>query len=229
MAAATQSMPAEAIPSYNRVEPGSVNLPIADFSTIKAVKPQDVDNATEKWASSFNAAIQSPSFEGLEDLFLPQAFWRDHLCLSWNAHTLQGPAAIKDFLKKGCRLKKIEIDRSNEFRKPTIAAFDGKGKVEGIQTFLTTESDVGSGLGVARLVQVDGKLRAFTLFTSMRELKGYEEAMFGKRPEGVAHGGQPGRKNWLERRVADENYDESEPSVLILGMSTPIIRIINFC
>lgn len=60
-------------------------------------------------------------------------------------------------------------------------------------------------------------MKAFTLFTSMMELKGHEETVFGRRPEGVAHGGLPGRKNWQERRLADENYEDSEPTVLILG------------
>jgi cation diffusion facilitator CzcD-associated flavoprotein CzcO len=229
MAAATQTMPTLGAPSYERVEPGSVNIKPADFSTMKPVKPQDVDNAAEQWVSAFNKAIQSPDFNGLTELFLPQAYWRDHLCLSWNTHTLQGPEKMKEFLKKECRLKSVTIDRSSEFRKPCIAAFDGQGKIEGVQTFLTTESDVGRGLGVARLVQVGGSLKAFTLFTSMRELKGHEEPVFGRRPEGVSHGGQPGRKNWQERRVAEENFEDSEPTVLILGAGqgglTPAARL----
>lgn len=121
------------------------------------------------------------------------------------------------FLSQGCRIKNVAIDRSSDFRKPVVTGFDGQGNVRGVQTFLTTESDVGRGMGVARLVQQDRKLKAFTLFTSMRELKGHEEAVFGRRPEGVAHGGLPGRKNWQERRDANENYEDSEPAVLILG------------
>jgi hypothetical protein len=121
------------------------------------------------------------------------------------------------FLKKGCRIRSVAVDKSSDFRKPMITGFDGQGHVQGVQTFLTTESDVGRGLGVARLVQQGGKLKVFTLFTSMRELRGHEEAVFGRRPEGVAHGGLPGRKNWQERRAADENYEDSEPTVLILG------------
>jgi hypothetical protein len=103
---------------------------------------------------------------------------------------------MKDFLKRGCRLKSVAVDKSRDFGKPVVTGFDGQGKVQGIQTFLTTESDVGRGLGVARLVLQDGKLKAFTHFTSMREIKGHEEPTFGRRPEGVAHGGQSGRKNW---------------------------------
>lgn len=217
-ATATHSMPAQAIPSYQRVEPGSVNLHVADFSNIKSVKPEDIDKATDEWVNSFNESIQSSDFSGISDLFLPEAYWRDHLCLSWNAHTLKGPENIKEFLKKGCRLRNAAVDRSSEFRKPTVTGFDGQGKIQGVQTFLTTESDVGRGIGVARLVQQDGKLKVFTLFTSMREIKGHEETIFGRRPEGVAHGGRPGRKNWQERRVAEENCEDGDPTVLILGM-----------
>jgi hypothetical protein len=215
--AATQNMPSHGIHSYQRVEPGSVNIEVEDLSKIQTVQPKDIDAATEAWASAFNKAIQSSDHAGLTDLFLPNAFWRDHLCLTWDFHTMKGTEKIKEFLKQGCRLKKIEVDRSSDFRKPVVTGFDGKGQVQGVQTFLTTESDVGRGMGVARLVQADGKLKAFTLFTSMRELKGHEEATFGRRPEGVSHGGKPGRKNWQERRIADENYEDSEPTVLILG------------
>lgn len=222
MAAATQSMPAQATPSYQRVEPGSVNIHVEDLTKIKTVKPEDIDKATEAWVSSFNKALQSSDLSALTGLFLPNAFWRDHLCLSWDFHTMKGTDKIKEFLKDGCRLKNIEVDRSSDFRKPVVTGFDGQGKVQGVQTFLTTESDVGRGMGVARLVQQDGKLKAFTFFTSMRELKGHEEATFGKRPEGVSHGGQPGRKNWAERRVADENYEDSEPTVLILGKKSTV-------
>jgi hypothetical protein len=72
-------------------------------------------------------------------------------------------------------------------------------------------------MGLAKLVQQGGKWKAFTLFTLMRELKGHEESVASRTPQGVDHGGKPGRKNWLECRVADANYESSEPAVLILG------------
>lgn len=216
MPSATQT----SIPSHQRVEPGSVNIPIADLSNIKAEDPPHyhVDAATEVWVAAFNEAIQSPNLTGLPDLFITDSYWRDHFCLSWDVHTFKGPEKMLEFLKDGCRLKKVSIDRSSDVRRPTInKAFDGQGRIQGIQTFLITESDVGTGLGFARLVQQDGKLKAFTLFTSMRDLKGHEEATFGRRPAGVVHGGQPGRKNWQERRTADKDFENADTTVLIVG------------
>lgn len=146
---------AATIPSFQRVEPGSVNIPVANFD-FKTVEPKDIDKATEEWVSSFNKVTGGSDYSALSQLFLPQAFWRDHLCLSWDARTIKGPENMAAFLKKGCRIKSIAIDRSSDFRKPVITGFDGQGNIRGVQTFLITESDVGRGLGVARLVELEG-------------------------------------------------------------------------
>ena len=105
-----------------------------------------------------------------------------------------------------------------------MSAADFDGKVNGVGSFLKIETDVGKGPGIVRLLQDQqdgGSWKAFTLFTTMHELKGHEETVRGNRPHGVAHGGKPGRKNWQERRTATENFDgDMEPTVLILGTET---------
>jgi hypothetical protein len=84
--AAAVAQPAS-IASSQRVEPGSVDIPVIDFQRIKNVKPHEVEKATEEWVESFNKIIQSGSFADLKDLFLENSYWRDHYCLSWNAST----------------------------------------------------------------------------------------------------------------------------------------------
>jgi hypothetical protein len=208
------------VPSSHRAEPGSVNLPIADFSSVPTSEPVDVEGAAAEWTSAFNKVVQSSSYSGLADLFLEESYWRDHLGLAWDFHTLKGPESIISFLQnspQGCRLKSVAVDTSSAFRAPHVSSFDGAGKIKGVETFLTTETDVGRGMGLARLVLQGSKWKAFTLFTSMRELKGHEPAVASRRPQGVDHGGKPGRKNWLECRAADSNYENSEPTVLIIG------------
>jgi hypothetical protein len=77
-------MAAVAVPSYQRVETGSVNIPVADLQNLKAEQPTDFDKATEEWVNSFNKIIETGSFAGLKDLFVQDSYWRDHLCLSWD-------------------------------------------------------------------------------------------------------------------------------------------------
>jgi hypothetical protein len=34
----------------------------------------------------------------------------------------------------------------------------------------------------------------------------------------VQHGAQQGRQNWQDRRIAEENFEEKDPAVLVVGM-----------
>lgn len=215
-------------PSYNRVEPGSNHLQAAAYpkaSPADAPKP-DADSIASDWVNAFNAALAG-KHEAIKALFLPNACWRDQLALSWDFHNLNGTEAIISFLNsasKGSRVTSVAIDASKAYGKPHAAPIDYHGNINGVASFLTVETDVGRGRGLVRLLQDQedgGKWKAFTLFTAMHELKGHEETVFGNRPLGVEHGGMPGRKNWLERRRALENFEDGvEPTVLILGITT---------
>ena len=120
---------------------------------------------------------------------------------------------------KGSRIKSIQIENS-KFQ-PHASAVSFGGKISGLASFLTIETDVGKERGIVRLLHdhQDGeKWKAFTLFTAMHELRGHEETIRKNRPLGVTHGKTRGRKNWQERRTAMENFDDgNEPTVLVLG------------
>ncbi|RYE81516.1 MAG: NAD(P)/FAD-dependent oxidoreductase, partial [Hyphomicrobiales bacterium] len=72
-----------------------------------------------------------------------------------------------------------------------------------------------SGRGHLRLK--DGK--AWTLLTTMTELKGHEESMGERRPMGAEHGSAQGRKSWLEQRQAEAEAlgRTTQPEVLVIG------------
>ncbi|KAI9668957.1 MAG: hypothetical protein M1817_005180 [Caeruleum heppii] len=211
------------VPSHDRAEPGSYTLRVASYPDQSGTLPPRVEDVAKDWVTSFNSVIDNADFTALSELFLAESFWRDQLCLTWNFHTLVGPQKMTSFLQtheSGCRLKSVALDFSSDYRRPTASPIDFAGTVKGIQAFLSVETDVGKGRGVVRLFQQPGseKWKAFTLFTCLQELRGHEEASGLKRPVGVEHGGNPGRKNWMERRKADCEIDEGrEPAVLILG------------
>lgn len=215
---------ASVIPSYNRVEPGSHHLTAASYPDTGVTSSVDANAVATGWVDEFNRALSGQDPSAVKQLFLQGSCWRDQLGLSWDYHSLYGPDKIVSFLKStpnGSRVISIDVDSSNATRKPSIAAVDFKGQVNGVASFLTVETDVGRGRGLVRLLQDtqdNNKWKAFTLFTAMHELKGYEETIGSNRPHGVDHGDHPGRKNWQERRFATENYEgELEPTVLILG------------
>ena len=209
--------------SFDRVEPGSNKIRAAVLPPADSASATDVHEVARQWTTSFNDTLKSGKFSDLKSLFLKESYWRDQLSLSWDFHLLSGPEKMISFLenaKQGVRLKSVEPDTSSEFRGPNLTVVDYHGKVNVVQSFLNIETDVGRGRGLVRLLQDkedSNEWKAYTLFTSMHELKGHEETIRARRPRGVEHGGKPGRKNWADRREALRNFEDTEPTVLILG------------
>ena len=83
------------------------------------------------------------------------------------------------------------------------------------EAWIEFETEVGRGKGHLRLK--DG--RAWTLLTTLNELKGHEESTGPGRPMGAEHGANPERETWLEKqeREARELGYETQPEVVIVG------------
>src|SRR5690348_16329307 len=92
--------------SSNRVEPGSVNVPIARFpvATKASEDPGEVANALTK---SFNEALDNGDYRALSSLFLADCYWRDHLAMSWDFHTMKGREKVFQFIKNGCHMRNV--------------------------------------------------------------------------------------------------------------------------
>lgn len=209
------------VPSSDRVEPGSFPLTTAQFPTGGSnSKPVNAHDIASKWVSSFNQNIKSPSLSTLSELFLTESYWRDQLCLTWDFHTLAGPSKILSLLKTNpSRITSLSLDTSSSYRSPQSSSLNNE-EVQTVQAFLKVETDVGSGEGFVRLVEAEGVWKVFTLFTFLKQLRGFEEAIGKKRPYGVKHGEHDSQENWADRRKIEEAFEGGEePTVLIVGMS----------
>ncbi|KAJ5095924.1 hypothetical protein NUU61_005280 [Penicillium alfredii] len=214
-AAATDSQPN--LPSRDRAEPGSCNIPVGQFPQTASTTPDDPDKIATKIIEQLNDSLAKKDQQSLAGLFLENSYWRDHLCFSWEFHTTKGPNAIAEFVTKPSPSGKIEIDRSSAFKAPHNGPIDAFGEVHGIEFFILFATDVRRGHGVVRLAQQNNDWKINIVFTSLVELTGYEEAVSHRRPIGARHGEQQGRTNWQDRRTADTNFEGKEPAVLIVG------------
>ena len=82
------------------------------------------------------------------------------------------------------------------------------------------ETAVGKGKGIVNLTPANDSgetWKAFTFYTSLQELKGFEERRGNKRPTGVDSGAHRGGKNWLDGRNEELNMMGMEPIVLVIG------------
>ncbi|KAI0021591.1 hypothetical protein F4780DRAFT_270744 [Xylariomycetidae sp. FL0641] len=206
------------VPSSQRVVPGSVNIPIANWPHTQDVNEQTIDAITvsAKIIDTFNQALERKDYKAVADLFLEDGYWRDHLGMSWDLRTAKGRSKIETMLERGHHLIKVDIDNSSPSHGPQVTKLRSDGTVKGIQFMTIVTTKYGSGRGVVRLVR-NGEWKIWNFFTSMDELKGHEEPLGPNRASGVQHGAMAGRKNWAERRRSEVNFEDMEPKVLIIG------------
>ncbi|KAL1876875.1 hypothetical protein VTK73DRAFT_9105 [Phialemonium thermophilum] len=207
------------VPSSQRCEPGSINVPIPK-SWPATAGDTSIDPAavSAKIIDSFGAALAKKDYKAIAELFAEDGFWRDHLALSWDLRTVKGRDAIVARLEEtGAPLTSVTIDTTSAWRAPRFNYFDGHDRFQGIQFCLKIDTHVGSGRGLVRLIDVQGTWKVWTFYTVLTTLRGFEEPVGPRRPKGVQHGANPGRKNWLDRRIEETNFENGSPAVLIIG------------
>jgi hypothetical protein len=184
-------------------------LPTLDKLRSKVPANVDVKEVARKWLGSFASHVRSADIDGLIDLFVEDAFFRDMLALTWDFRTFEGTRAIKKFLTdrlpearpSSFKLKDEYVDLQQLY--PDVAW---------IQGLFEFETDVGIGSGVFRLVPMpDGRWKAHTVFTNLEDLKGFPEKI------GALRNHEPNHGKWAEKRKREIEFEDSEPTVLVVG------------
>ena len=167
----------------------------------------DSNRIVQDWLSALEAALAAGDASGAAAMFGAESYWRDLVAFTWNIKTMEGRDAIAAMLAE--TLPRVQ---------PGAFRLDGAATEEGgaLTAWFTFETAISRGRGQVRLKDRKG----WTLFTAMRELKGFEERQGRTREEGVIHGAlKGGRQTWLERRQqAEASMGLTEqPFVLVIG------------
>ena len=162
------------------------------------MKANTPSSAAADWLASFAESLKRGDAVATAALFTDDGYWRDLLSFTWNIVTLEGRPAIAEMLAA----------RLADVRPESFQAGDRDG-------WFTFETAQGRGTGHVRLK--DGK--AWTVFTALMELKGFEEKKGPTREHGTQHGAFKDRVTWTDRRKADakELGYERQPYVLVIG------------
>ncbi|PZO81970.1 MAG: FAD-dependent oxidoreductase [Mesorhizobium amorphae] len=160
----------------------------------------------ELWLEKFGAALEARDIDAAMALFGPECFWRDMLAFTWNIMTAEGPDAVRDLLRS-----------TLAEASPTAWAIAGEAAAEDgvVEAWFTFETKLGRCEGAVRLRGG----HAHTVFTALRELKGFEERRGATRPLGVRHGADRARETWGERRARSQAAlgTSEQPYVVIIG------------
>jgi len=159
------------------------------------------------WLEALERALARRDIGAAVKLFAEdECYWRDLAALTWNIKTMEGRAAIAAML--GATL---------DAAAPVRFAIEGDARetADTIEARLSFETRLARGRGIVRLEGGRGR----TLLTAIGELKGFEERTGPTRENGVAHGIEPGRKSWAERKADDAATlgRTRQPYCLIVG------------
>lgn len=160
----------------------------------------------QRWLDAFGAALASGNPDNVLPLFDADCYWRDLVSFTWNIRTQEGHDAVRDMLAA----RQADAGASNFQLEGEATEADGV-----TEAWFTFETKVSRGRGHLRL---KGD-KAWTLLTTMVELKGFEEKKGANRIKGAEHGVHKGRKSWLELRQDEQarlGYEE-QPYVVIIG------------
>lgn len=183
-------------------------LPTLDKLGVALPSTVDAASVAASWFQDFDTCISKLDVDGIAALFAEDALWKDLLALTWDMRCFDGVLKIKTFLNDRLALSKLtslKLRNFAQFQRPfpdvawVIAMFD-------------FETDVGIGSGVVRLIpSVSGAWKAFTMFTTLDDLKQFPERIGALRDRTVRPGYQ-----WKEERQKESNFD-TPPAVLIVG------------
>ena len=172
--------------------------------------PSTPSQRAAAWLQDFGAALAAGQPAQASALFDGESYWRDLVAFTWNIRTQEGPAAIGEMLAA----RAADTAASNFALEGEATEADGI-----VDAWFTFETRVARGRGHLRLKATPAGDRAWTLLTTMTELKGFEEKKGTRRIAGAEHGVHRHRKSWAELRQQEQarlGYEE-QPYVVIIG------------
>ena len=175
-----------------------------------ATEEGSAPSRADSWLSAFEDALTAGDVDRAAGMFAAQSFWRDLVSFTWNITTVENPDGVRDLLAET-----LARTAPSTFTASEPASEDG-----GVVTaWFTFETGVGRGTGLVRLREEDGADKAWTLMTSLDELKGHEEPKRDRRPRGAEHGADKHRATWKEQRQAEAEAlgSTTQPYVLVIG------------
>ncbi|WP_439657341.1 NAD(P)-binding domain-containing protein [Lentzea sp. HUAS TT2] len=160
----------------------------------------------DTWLAGFEAALKARDVDAAAGMFATDSYWRDLVAFTWNIKTVEGRDGVADLLSACLDGTDPENFRTTE----TPSEADGV-----VEAWLEFETTSGRCKGHLRLND-EG---AWTLLTSLHELKGFEENKKETRPKGVRHGVIEERLSWAEERAREQaelGYAQ-QPYVVVIG------------
>ncbi|KAK8045973.1 hypothetical protein PG996_014037 [Apiospora saccharicola] len=141
---------------------------------------QDVDAVaiSKVWMSRLDSLLATRNFDGLNELFIDDGWWRDILGLDWDFTSKHGLGAIAEYLAGAPNpLSGLQCDEAGGL-KPLLIELGGMTWIQGGFSF---QNPFGEGRGFVRLANVGPAVwKAWVVFTQLEQLE-FQKTLEGQR------------------------------------------------
>lgn len=202
-----------------------VKLPVTPSSP----RALDVRSIAQRWITNLEALLSNGEYSRLPELVREESWWRDMLALQWDLRSIQNRSSIQEFLHQNqptSQLSGLRLQHEGKFQPALEKPAEG---LQWISSMFFFETRIGRGTGVLRLTQDEtGVWKAYAIYTSLQELKDFEEPLGTRRAEGTIDS-MPGglsQGNWQERRQRKIEFLDEEPTTLVIGAGIYCLSLI---
>ncbi|KAF9007493.1 hypothetical protein BDQ17DRAFT_218727 [Cyathus striatus] len=215
----------------SEVHPSEGPLPTLQKLGIDKVPDDlDVSRVVKSWLTSFATALSSASADAVVSLLVPStydsalyekndpnvlsSYWRDILAFTWDFRTFEGAESIGVFLQDQLAQTQISnVALRTDYTPQLIQPYPDLLWIQGMFSF---HSKIGLCSGLFRLVPfavADGPLqwKAHTILTALESLHDFPEL------SGPLRNANPDHGHWEKIREQEAKFEDSEPTVLIVG------------
>jgi cation diffusion facilitator CzcD-associated flavoprotein CzcO len=178
----------------------------------------------DKWLQRFADDLGSGDVGRVVSHFRDDGYLRDILALTWDFTTFAGPAEIRQGMESVApRMWPHDLRCPSDRMAPRILRRSGRTVLEAYFDFDTA---IGRGSAFVRL-QLDRAEeggdadfedpRVWMMLTTLQEIRGFEERIGDRRPDGTEFSYKFGGDNWLSTRRDRARFTDRAPEVLIVG------------
>src|SRR5438445_248177 len=163
------------------------------MNVLSRTRPDTRDIALA-WLKSFGDALQAGGAASAAGCIAADGHWRDVVAFTWQIQTASGVAAIEAALAPT-----LARTRPSNFHIPANRSQPRRERRAGtdcVEAVFEFETAFGRANGVVRLVEEAGVWRAWTVVTTLEELRGYPDGRPRAMTDAEKYSRDFGGENW---------------------------------
>ncbi|KAE8375835.1 putative flavo protein [Aspergillus bertholletiae] len=189
---------------YNSPLPTHGTTDILDFTADEEASRQVI---ADQFVKELEHIIQGGDSKAFAGLFLDNGVWRDKLVFTWDYRSFNMPKHIE---KAASDVFPRTPTRNYQFIDPAPSVERPYPDLAWLQILFSFETDLATASGAVNLIKTKSGYKIWTLHTVMEGLHGYPEL-----PPKDGH--MTGDKSWYDQRAEEDNVENVEPDVIIIG------------